>query len=181
MMKLDKKIIIGGIVAAILLSLALGYVLFGRNLFSLKDFVSQTQTKKQPEDKPLTVTLKAVQDGGGQKLEIYLSAKKPVDLAAFQFRASLPPSISDDDLSLTTNLELKQQAWTFPIARIEAGEVKLAGFRLGNSPYQIGHELLFATLTTGSKTPLSLTINHDDSIFYAADATTQIPFNVITK
>lgn len=166
-MKNKLPIIILGLIGIILIA---GGSYYFYQKYQIKQTAEITTIKPQ-----LTIKLVRISN---TKIEIYLSpVEKSVEISAFQLNGKLSGVTNDSDVVLEINKDLQNQAWSFPIAKIENGELKIAGFRLGNSPYTLTDNFYLGTVSSTNNTDLGIAINNTDTVFYSSDALTKIPYN----
>ena len=132
-------------------------------------------TKVQP---PLKILL--VSDEVSVKLYVSPNTSSQVEVSAFQIQ--LQANTDTGILDIKTNTLLEDQGWTFPLVKKEGETIKIAGFRLGNTPYVVGEKgMLIATVANNSGSPISFTadIVTENTIFYSSDAITKIDYELV--
>jgi len=178
---LNKKVppyFLLAVVAVLILGIS-AYLVFFRQLIP-----SIISPKASPTAKKALVTIKtkSYELPNEKGVQIYLSSKdESAEIAAFQIKFSLPSDQKKENISIKMNPQLESQAWKFPIARFEEEDgkpvIKISGFRLGNSPYQVKGNLLIATVTSKNKADISLTLDDKSTLLYSSDAITEVPFD----
>lgn len=175
-------IIFWAIIAAVI-AFILVISVFKGNLFNFNlSQITVPETKK--EEAPLVLSLKTINgtNTNEQQIQVFLSAVKPTEIVAFQLKINRNSSIESKDLTLEINPELKNQAWSFPIARIEDNNIKISAFKKGNAPYQVEKEILLATLINKSGQNISLGVDNTETIFYAGEnVSLKIPFTTVLQ
>lgn len=169
--------------AAALVVLAIGviaYLLYS-NKVSLKNVIP-IATPTIEVSPVLTIKTKAYTLQNEKGIQVYLTDKGGnTAVSALQLEFTLPENINANNLEVKINPALLDQGWKFPIARIESdsagGTIKISGARFGNSPYEIMGNLLIATITNGGSQDISLSVNTGNTLIYASDAITKIPFD----
>jgi hypothetical protein len=158
----------------------LAYLTFFQKLLPFK-FVP-TKTSIPTETPKVTIKTVPYEQTNGKGVQVYLSGTEgAVEVPAFQLELSLPQIAEADNVIVKINPQLESQGWKFPIARFEnensRGLVKISGYRLGNSPYEIKGNLLIVTITTKDNEILPFEVNQENTVLYSSDAVTKIPFN----
>ena len=114
-------------------------------------------------------------------VKLYLSNnqvdKKPA-ISAFQIH--LKTTLAPDEYELKINPILQNQNWTFPLVKKETGELKVSGFRMGSTPYEITDSgILFFTLVPKTTKDAGVEIIKANTLFYDSNAQPTISYTVV--
>jgi len=113
--------------------------------------------------------------------KLYLSNNqtdiKPT-ISAFQIH--LTTSLPADKYELKINPILQNQNWTFPLVKKEANELKISGFRMGSTPYEITDSgVLFFTLIPNTQKAINIEVVKANTLFYDSNAQPTITYTVL--
>lgn len=133
------------------------------------------------------MTLKVVpleNDSPGARVLIAPIDSSGVEVSAFQIRLNLPSGFTKDDITIAANPDLESQGWKFPLMTVDTdfdgvNYLKLAGVRLGNSPFSIDKDMLFFAITAKKQFEKLPEVDSSETIIYSSNAVTKLPFNVI--
>jgi len=116
-------------------------------------------------------------------IKVYLSSNlvdtKPT-LSAFQLH--LTTTLPGDNYTLKLNPILENQGWTFPLVKKEGLSLKISGFRLGSTTYEINESgILLFTLSNNDNKNIDAKIVDQDTLFYGSDAQTLVTYQVFNQ
>lgn len=147
---------------------------------AIVNFYQTRQEVKQ--DLNSTVQMKVSLVHADNTAKLYLSnnqtENKPI-ISAFQIH--LTTSLSSDEYELKINPILQNQNWTFPLVKKEGNELKISGFRMGSTPYEITNSgILFFTLIPNTNKAININLVKNNTLFYDNNAQPTITYTVLS-
>lgn len=181
-MKKNKKIIlIFSFLAVIILVLGLVSVFIQKNKLLQLPILPEVK-----EEKSLMLDTEVKTVDGQSVIDFFISPnKEELTMAAFTYKAIVKNNGIGDQSKVIKSEKLTKDAWSFPIFRLtninpqeNSGEIEVAGFRLGSTPYFITEKtLLFSiNIENDSDSNVDLLLDRENTKFFTSDVVTELPY-----
>lgn len=183
MRKINKKIVI----YATLITLAVAFL--GIYLKTENRIITLESPTPPAQEivKVAEIGAKITQRDGDEVVALYVKPiSDPFTLSAFTIKGVITHSALNPESIIEKNPILGEEAWSFPIFRTSLEEssmgtlaIEVAGFRLGNAPYNVEDENIILYIPIESQLPdekVSLTLDSENTKLFASDAVTEISY-----
>lgn len=170
MLKYKKILLFSTLGIFTVLALATGWLYYYQ-----KRTTSLTQTEN------FSAQMKVSLVKSDNSVKVYLSSNQGDQnpaISAFQF--DIKTSLLPDEYELKLNPLLQNQNWTFPLVKKEDGQLKVSGFRMSSTAYDIPDTgILFFTLTPSEGMTITPEIVTQNTIFYDNNAQPTITYTIV--